>query len=51
MPYSLATLWHERQRYLPGVLAVGEYARSSGREVLAAFVLGYDAIAHRGAHR
>jgi putative ABC transport system permease protein len=23
MPYSLATLWHERQRYLPGVLAVG----------------------------
>jgi putative ABC transport system permease protein len=21
--YSLATLWHERQRYLPGVLAVG----------------------------
>src|SRR5690242_19292627 len=23
MPYSLATLWYERQRYLPGVLAVG----------------------------
>jgi putative ABC transport system permease protein len=23
MPYSLATLWFERQRYLPGVLAVG----------------------------
>jgi putative ABC transport system permease protein len=22
LPYSLATLWHERQRYLPGVLAV-----------------------------
>src|SRR6184192_2933626 len=22
MPYSLATLWHDRQRYLPGVLAV-----------------------------
>src|SRR5271165_3594034 len=22
MPYSLATLWHERQRFLPGVLAV-----------------------------
>jgi putative ABC transport system permease protein len=22
MPYSLATLWYERQRYLPGVLAV-----------------------------
>ena len=21
MSYSLATLWHERQRYLPGVLA------------------------------
>ena len=30
---------------LPGVLAVGEYARSSGREVLAAFVLGYDVAA------
>src|SRR5262245_61031344 len=23
MSYSLATLWYERQRYLPGVLAVG----------------------------
>jgi putative ABC transport system permease protein len=23
MPYSLATLWYERQRYVPGVLAVG----------------------------
>jgi putative ABC transport system permease protein len=22
MPYSLTTLWHERQRFLPGVLAV-----------------------------
>ena len=22
MSYSLATLWHERQRFLPGVLAV-----------------------------
>ena len=22
MPYSLATLWHERNRYLPAVLAV-----------------------------
>ena len=30
---------------LPGVLAMGEYARSSGREVLAAFVLGYDVAA------
>jgi 2-methylcitrate dehydratase PrpD len=27
---------------LPGVLAVGEQARSSGREMLAAFVLGYE---------
>lgn len=27
---------------LPGVLAVAEQARSSGRELLAAFVLGYD---------
>jgi 2-methylcitrate dehydratase PrpD len=27
---------------LPGVLAVGEQAGSSGREILAAFVLGYD---------
>ena len=23
MSYSLTTLWYERQRYLPGVLAVG----------------------------
>src|SRR5262249_40826923 len=23
MSYSLATLWHDRQRYVPGVLAVG----------------------------
>src|ERR1700720_1194438 len=30
---------------LPGVLAVGEHARRSGREVLAAFVLGYDVAA------
>ena len=22
MSYSLATLWHDRQRYLPGMLAV-----------------------------
>jgi 2-methylcitrate dehydratase PrpD len=27
---------------LPGVLAVGEHARSTGREMLTAFVLGYD---------
>lgn len=27
---------------LPGVLAVGEHARRSGREMLSAFVLGYD---------
>ena len=30
---------------LPGVLAVAEHAGSSGREVLAAFVLGYDVAA------
>ncbi len=30
---------------LPGVLAVGEHARSSGREVLTAFVVGYDVAA------
>ena len=30
---------------LPGVLAVGEERRSSGRELLAAFVLGYDVAA------
>jgi 2-methylcitrate dehydratase PrpD len=34
---------------LPGVLAVGEHARSSGREVLAAFVLGYDVAARLSA--
>src|SRR5215469_9751528 len=28
---------------LPGVLAVGEHAQSSGREMLAALLLGYDA--------
>ena len=30
---------------LPGVLAVGEHAGSSGREMLAAFILGYDIAA------
>jgi 2-methylcitrate dehydratase PrpD len=30
---------------LPGVLAVGEHLASSGREMLAAFVLGYDVAA------
>src|SRR5216684_5218506 len=30
---------------LPGVLAVAERARSSGREMLAAFILGYDVAA------
>jgi 2-methylcitrate dehydratase PrpD len=30
---------------LPGVLAVGEHLRSSGQEMLAAFVLGYDVAA------
>jgi 2-methylcitrate dehydratase PrpD len=34
---------------LPGVLAVGEHRRSSGREVLAAFVLGYDVAARLAA--
>ena len=34
---------------LPGVLAVGEHARSPGREVLAAFVLGYDVAARLSA--
>jgi 2-methylcitrate dehydratase PrpD len=29
---------------LPAVLAVGEEARSSGREMLAAFILGYDVV-------
>jgi 2-methylcitrate dehydratase PrpD len=28
---------------LPGALAVGEWAQASGRELLAAFILGYDA--------
>src|SRR5687767_2891520 len=30
---------------LPGLLAVGEHAQSSGREMLAAFVVGYDIAA------
>src|SRR5271169_3638338 len=30
---------------LPGVLAVGEHAGSSGRDMLAAFILGYDVAA------
>ena len=30
---------------LPGVLAVGEHASSSGRDMLAAFVTGYDVVA------
>jgi 2-methylcitrate dehydratase PrpD len=30
---------------LPGVLAVGEQARASGKEILAAFALGYDVAA------
>jgi 2-methylcitrate dehydratase PrpD len=34
---------------LPGVLAVGEAVRASGREMLAAFVLGYDAAARLSA--
>ena len=29
---------------LPGVLAVGEQAHSAGREMLAAFILGYDVV-------
>ncbi len=34
---------------LPGVLAVGEWAQASGREMLAALILGYDRRrAHRG---
>ncbi|HTP96700.1 MAG TPA: MmgE/PrpD family protein [Burkholderiales bacterium] len=33
---------------LPGLLALGEQAGSSGRELLAAFVLGYDAAARLG---
>jgi len=34
---------------LPGVLAVGECAQSTGREMLAAFVLGYDVAARLSA--
>lgn len=34
---------------LPGVLASGEFARSSGREILAALVLGYDVAVRLGA--
>src|SRR5438874_3869789 len=34
---------------LPGVLAVGEHLGSSGRDVLAAFVLGYDIAARLAA--
>jgi 2-methylcitrate dehydratase PrpD len=34
---------------LPGVLAVGEHARSPGPEMLAAFVLGYDVVARLSA--
>src|SRR5215469_13169561 len=34
---------------LPGVLAVGEQAQSSGRELLAALVLGYDVAARLSA--
>ncbi len=34
---------------LPGVLASGEYAQASGRDVLAAFILGYDAGARLAA--
>src|SRR5271165_702945 len=33
---------------LPGVLAVGEHLGSAGREMLAAFVLGYDVAARLG---
>lgn len=33
---------------LPGILAVGEYARASGKELLAALVLGYDVAARLG---
>jgi 2-methylcitrate dehydratase PrpD len=29
---------------LPGVLAVGEHARASGRDMLTAFILGYDLV-------
>jgi 2-methylcitrate dehydratase PrpD len=34
---------------LPGILSVGEWARSAGRDMLAAFILGYDAGARIGA--
>src|SRR6202158_4887984 len=34
---------------LPGILSVGEWARSTGRDMLAAFILGYDAGARIGA--
>lgn len=34
---------------LPGVLAVGEWVRSTGREMLTALVLGYDVAARLGA--
>jgi 2-methylcitrate dehydratase PrpD len=34
---------------LPGVLSVGEWARSSGRDMLASLILGYDAGARLGA--
>ena len=34
---------------LPGVLAVGEWAQASGREMLAALILGYDLGARLGA--
>jgi 2-methylcitrate dehydratase PrpD len=33
---------------LPGLLSVGEWARSSGRDLLAALILGYDAGARLG---
>src|ERR1700682_3494216 len=33
---------------LPGVLSVGEWARSTGRDMLAALILGYDAGARLG---
>src|ERR1019366_4384160 len=33
---------------LPGVLAVGEQARSTGREMITALVLGYDVAARLG---
>jgi 2-methylcitrate dehydratase PrpD len=33
---------------LPGVLAVSEHAHASGREMLAAFILGYDVVGRLG---